>query len=115
MTFKNMNEKYRPYYFFSGMFNIKNFDLNLSSIDKASFKSIGAVTNYIKYITMKSLDHVNMDCENFLYLVFNNVDVYIIEENNENKYLNFFILHTRTRKYQKMYKKLWKIKMGINN
>ena len=89
MTFKNMNEKYRPYYFFSGVFNIKNFDLNLSSIDKASFKSIVAVTNYIKYITMKSLDHVNIDCENFLYLVFNNVDVYIIEENNENKYLNF--------------------------
>ena len=26
---------------------------------------------------MKSLDHVNIDCENTLYLIFNNVDGYI--------------------------------------
>ena len=37
---------------------------------------------------MKSLDNVNIDCENSLYLVFNNVDGYI-EINNEEKYLVF--------------------------
>ena len=43
----------------------------------------------IKYITIKSLDHVNIDCENSLYLVFNNVDRYIIEENHEFEYFIF--------------------------
>ena len=50
------------------MINIKNFDPNLLSIDKISFKSIDAATYYIKYINMKSLDHVNIDCENSLFL-----------------------------------------------
>ena len=35
---------------------------------------------------MKSLDHVNIDCDNSLYLIFNNVDGYI-EESNGDKYL----------------------------
>ena len=61
---------------------------NLLSIDKISFKSIDAVTYHIKYITMKSLDHINIDSENSLYLVFNNVDGYT-EKNNGNKYLIF--------------------------
>ena len=51
------------------MINIKNFNLNLLSINKTSFKSIDAVTYYIKYIIMESLDHVNSDCENCLYHV----------------------------------------------
>ena len=38
---------------------------------------------HIKYITMKSLDHVNIDCKN------SHVDGYIIEQNNEDKYLIF--------------------------
>ena len=37
---------------------------------------------------MKSLDHVNIDSQNSLYLIFNNVDQYI-EEKTENKYLIF--------------------------
>ena len=56
--FKHINEKYqkiimenRSYYFFSDTINIKNFDPNLLSIDKISFKSIDAVTYHIKYIT----------------------------------------------------------------
>ena len=72
------------------MNNIKNFDSNLLSIDKTSFKkSIDAVIYHIKHITKKRLHHVNIDCENSLYLVFNNVDGYIIEQNNEDKYLVF--------------------------
>ena len=60
------------------MINIKNFDPNLLSIDKISFKYIDAVN----YITMKSLDSENIDSENPLGLIFNNVDGYIIEESN---------------------------------
>ena len=51
-----------------------NFDPNLINIDKIAFKSIDAVTHHIKHITLKSLDHVNIDSEDSLYLLFNNVD-----------------------------------------
>ena len=90
ITLKKINIKYRPCYLFSEMINIKNVDSNLLSIDKTLLKKcIDAVTHHIKYITMKSLEHVNIECENSLYLVFNNVDTYIIEKNNEDKYLIF--------------------------
>ena len=59
------------------MINIRNFDSGLLNIGKISFKSIDAVTSHIKYITMKSLDYANIECEISLYLVFNNVDGYI--------------------------------------
>ena len=78
----------RSYYFFNDMINIKNFDINLLNIDKISFKSNDAVIYNIRYITMKSLDHVNIDSKNSLYLIFDNVDGYI-KEKNGNKYLIF--------------------------
>ena len=87
--FKIINIKNRPYYFFNDMIDIKHFDSNLLSIDRISFKRIDTVTYYIKYITMKSLDHENIDLKNSLYLVFNTVDGYTIEENNEDKHLIF--------------------------
>ena len=68
------------------MINIKIFDQNLLNTDKISFKSTDAVIYNIRYITMKSLDHVNIDSENLLYL--NNVDGYI-EESNGNRHLMF--------------------------
>ena len=43
------------------MINIKNLDPKLLNIGKILFKSIDAVAYHIKYITMKSLDHVNID------------------------------------------------------
>ena len=59
-----------------------------------SFKSTDAVIYNIKYIAMKSLDNENIDSENSLYIIFNNVDGYIIEcnsieESNGDKYLIF--------------------------
>ena len=54
-----------------------------------SFKSIDAVIYIIRYITIKSLDQVNIDSENLLYIIFNNVNGCIIEKNNEDKYLIF--------------------------
>ena len=35
-SIKEINIKYRTYYFFNDMINIKNFDLNLLKIDKKS-------------------------------------------------------------------------------
>ena len=76
------------------MINTKNFDPNLLIIDKISFKSTDAVI----YHTMKSLDSENIDSENSLCLIFNDVDAYIIEENN--RYNTQFLLpQIITKKY----------------
>ena len=53
---------------------MRNVDSNLLNIDKVSFKGTDAVIYNIKYITMEILDHVNIACENPLYLTFDNVD-----------------------------------------
>ena len=70
------------------MINIRHFDPNLLSLDKISFKSIDAVIYNIKYITLRSPNHVNIDNENPPCLISNNADGYI-EESNGNKYLAF--------------------------
>ena len=98
ITLKQISIKNRPYYFFSDM-------INLLSIDKISFKSIDAVTYYIKYIPMKSLDHVNIACENSLYLVFNNGNGYI-EKNNGDKNL-IFVSTDKNKEIFKKYTKHW--------
>ena len=65
------------------MTDIKTFDSNLLNIDKIPYKSTDAVNYNIRYITMKSLDHVNIDSKNPLYLIFNNVDKYIEESKSD--------------------------------
>ena len=97
ITFKQINIERCPYCLFNDMINIKNSDSNLLNIDKISIKSTGAVIHSIKYITMKSLDHVNIDSENSLCLIFDNIDGYI-EESSESKYL-FFASTDKTNKY----------------
>ena len=77
------------------MIDIKNFDPSLLSIGK----------------TLKSLDHVNTDCESILYIVFNNVNGYIIEcnsieKNNGGKYLVFAPADTN-KEVLKKYTELW--------
>ena len=90
---KQINIKSRPCYFFNDMINkvinIKNFDLRLLEINKLSFKGVFSVNiYYIKYVTTKSLDHVNIDNKDFFCLIFNNVYGYI-DENIGIKYLVF--------------------------
>ena len=87
------------------MINIKNFDPDLLSIDKTPFKSIDATTYRIKYITMKSLDYVNIDCENSIHLSLNNVVEYI-EKNYENKCL-VFTSRDKNKEILEKYAKLW--------
>ena len=88
------------------MINNKNFDPNLLSIDKTSFKGIDAVTYHSKYITMKSLDHVHIDSKNYFYLIFNNEDGYIIEESNEDKHFIFASTDQKKRSIRKVHKTL---------
>ena len=81
-TLRQVNIKNRQNYFFNSMTNIKNFDPSLLSIDQVSFKkSTDCVIYFIEYFK-------NIDSSNSLYLVFNNVDAYI-EEYNEDRYLVF--------------------------
>ena len=72
---KHINEKYQTN---------QDFDSNLLKIDKKGYKNI--VIYYIGYITMKDSDYVKINSLNPLYLIFDKVDGYI-EESNENKYL----------------------------
>ena len=60
---------------------------------------------------MKSLNHGNIDSENLLYIVFNNVDGYIIEgnsieERNGDKYL-VLASTNKNKKVSKKYTELW--------
>ena len=93
-------------YLFNEMINIKNFDPSLLEINKLSFRGVFSVNiYYIKYITMKSFDHVNIHNEDFLYLIFNNVDGYIKEKNG----IKCLVLASRDENKEalKKYTKLW--------
>ena len=81
---KEINIKYRTYYFFDDIINMKDFDSNLPKIDKKSYKNIDIY--YTGYITMKDSDYVKISSVNPLYLITDKVDGYI-EEKNGNKYL----------------------------
>ena len=102
ITFEKVDLKIHPYYFFNYMINIKNVDTNLLTIDKISFKSTDAVIYDIKYITMKSFDSESTDSENPLCLIFNDVNAYIINDNDGYKYLIF----ASTNKNKKSIKKI---------
>ena len=61
---------------------------------------------YIEYITTKSIsDYKNITSVNPLYLIINDVDGYI-EENNKNKYLSF-VSTDNNKEVSKKYIKLW--------
>ena len=65
---KKINVENRPYYFFNVTQIILQFLIQVLCIDKLSFKSTDIVIYNIRYITMKSLDHVNTDSANPLNL-----------------------------------------------
>ena len=67
------------------------------NVEKTPFKSTDAVIYNIKCIAMKNLDRINIDCENFLYLVFNNVDGYI-EKKKMKINTQCLLLQTSTKK-----------------
>ena len=75
---KEINIKYRTYYFFDDTINMKDFDSNLPKIDKKSYKNIDIY--YTGYITMKDSDYVKISSVNPLCLIINKVDGYIEEK-----------------------------------
>ena len=50
---KEISIKNRTYYFFNDMINLKDFESNLLTIDKKSYKSVGIYN--IRYITIKKV------------------------------------------------------------
>ena len=83
---KEINIKNRAYYFFDDMINIKDFNTNLLTIDKKSYKNINIY--YIGYITVKDSDCVKNNSVNLLYLIISEADGYI-KEKSGSKYLVF--------------------------
>ena len=109
---KQINIKNGTYYFCNDMINIKDFDPSLIKIDKNSHKNTGIY--HIGYIAIKSIN----DCENInsvnpLYLMIGEVDGYIQEGSNGNKYLTFASTD-KNKKVLEKYRSLWdKIKYHI--
>ena len=97
-TLRQVNIKNHRNYFFNTMTDIKNYDPNLFSIDQISFESTDRVIYDIKYFK-------NLNSKNSPHLVFNNVDAYI-EENNEDKYL-IFALTDKNKEALGNYTELW--------
>ena len=95
-TLRQVNIKSCPGHFFNSMTNV-NLDMNLLGINQISFTSTDSVVSEIEYF--KNLDGVNS-----LYLVFNDVDAYF-EEYNENKYL-VFALTDKNRSIRKLQRTL---------
>ena len=80
---KYIDKKNRTYYFFNDIINIKNFDPNDIELDEKSCKDIRIYYN--EYVTIKGLKYGKINSVNPLYLIFNKVNEYF-EEINENKY-----------------------------
>ena len=75
---KEIDIKYRKYYLFDNMIDIKIFDSNLLEINKKSWKN--ADICYLGYITMKDSDYVKINIVNPFYLIIDKVDGYIEEK-----------------------------------
>ena len=87
------------------MTNIRKFDPRLLENNKLWFKGVFSVSiYYIKYIAIKGPNCANNN-EDFLYLIFNNVDGYTIK-NNGIKYL-VFDSTDENKKALKKYAELW--------
>ena len=102
--------KNRTYYFFNDITNIKNFYSNNVKIDEKSYKNILIYYTriYICYIYIKIKDpkSIKINSVNPLYLIFNKVNEYF-EEINENKYLMLNPTNESKEKVKK-YEKLWR-------
>ena len=91
-TVKQIDIKYRTYYFYNDLINIKKIDSNLLKIDKKSYKDIYNTG----YITSKKIDdYENIYRVNPLYLTISHASGYI-EEREMNKYLIFDSMELRS-------------------
>ena len=82
------------------MINIKDFQSNLSKIDKKPHKDWIFTFNiyYVGYITIKKINHCkNMHRVNPLYLMFNSATRYFKKENDER-----YLILDSTEKYEEV-------------
>ena len=111
VTTKRLNIKSRIYYFHDDLINLKEFDPSQLNLDKKSSMDVNIY--YIEYITTKSIgDYENTTCVNPLYLIINDVDGYI-EENDKNKYLSFASTDNNKEVLKKYIKVLYEVKYHI--
>ena len=81
---KHIDIRNLTYCFFNDIISIKVFDPDKIKIDKKSYKNI--LIYYTSYVTIKDSKYVKIYSVNPLYLIFNKVNEYF-DEINENKYL----------------------------
>ena len=82
---KQINTKYKTYYFYNDQIDLRDFDARLLKIDKKDYYKIDSC--YIGYVTIKKIgDYNNINSANPLYLIINEM-IGHFEEKNENKYL----------------------------
>ena len=94
---KEIDIKYRTYYFFVDMIKVKNPDPNKIKIDEKSYKNI--LIYHIGYVTINSLKA--------LHLTINDVNGYL-EDSNGNKYLTLVPTDESMKKYEiKSMEELW--------
>ena len=107
---KPINIKSRTYYFYNDMISIKDFDASLLKLEKNSYKNNGIYN--IGHITIKNVrDYEDINSVNTLYLIIDEVDVFI-EESNGNKCLTFASTNGN-KKLLKMYIKLFEMILKI--
>ena len=106
INFKKINLKNHPPCFSNDMININDVDANLLTIDKMSFKSTDAIIYDIKSMTVKGCDSESINSENPLCLTFNEVDTYIINENDGYKFL-IFVSTNKDKKVLRRYAELF--------
>ena len=102
MVTKQLNIKNRTYYFWNDLINLKDFNPKLLKLDRKSTLDINIY--YIGYVTKKA--EYNIDSVNPLYLLINELDGFI-EEEEGSKYLNISLTHNNNDVLVK-YAEVWR-------
>ena len=103
MIVKDINIKNHTYYFFDDIINVKELDPNSIKKDETSCKNI--LIYYIACVTIKDSKYVIINSANPLYLMFNRINRYF-EEINENNYLTLVSANESKEKIKK-YEEPW--------
>ena len=111
MTAKQIDIKFRTYYFYNGFINIKNFDPNILKLDKKTV--LNHSVYYIGYVTKNPEYDINS--VNPLYLMINSIKGYF-EEKDGDKYLIINPEYYDTiQKYQEAFHRLEEIIQKTND
>ena len=76
---KQFSIKNRTYYFYNDIIDLKDFEPNLSKIDKKSYKNIDIY--YVEYITINKINDESIYSVNHLHLCIIHASRYIEKKN----------------------------------